>query len=240
MTVTVFGNSGAGKSTFSALLARELSKQATVILINFDKNTPMMPVWLPGRDVTPECSLGYVLDSLDINTDVLARAVVFPEKQANLGLCSYLLKDTVLSFAEETEGKIDALVQAAGELADYVILDLPPDFGSKVTPTALWLATVRFCVLTPDLRGAAFYTSAKALLERNPKFHWEQTRFVAGNGKPYHAVEALEALTGPLFGALPYREELELMALQGDLLRREPPGVCRKVVDGAAGVVTHG
>lgn len=231
MIITVWGSSGSGKSTFSTLLARELAKKRQVLLVNFDMNTPMMPVWLPKKEISRKKSLGHLFGALEINTDVLAGAIVVPDGQKNLGLLSYLLQDRFMDFAEESREKLVGLIRAAEQLADVVVLDVTPDFASPVLPLALEMADQAYCLLTPELRGAVYYESAKCILADSPKFRWQEIRMILSPVEPFHAVEAMEGITGKLYGILPYTEDLDISCGEGKLLTAPIPKKYRRIVE---------
>lgn len=46
--ITVWGSPGSGKSMFSAILAKALTRdKRKAIIINAEISVPMLPVWLP-------------------------------------------------------------------------------------------------------------------------------------------------------------------------------------------------
>lgn len=231
MIITVWGSSGAGKSMFAAQLARGLAKKQQVLLLNFDLNTPMMPVWLPKKDISRKKSLGHLFAALEINTDVLAGSIVVPDGQKNLGLLSYLLQDRFMDFPEESREKLVQLIRAAGQLADAVVLDVTSDFASAILPVALEMAQQAYCLLTPELRGAVYYESAKCILAENPKFRWQEIKMILSPVEPFHAAETMEAITGKPFAKLPYVEDLDISYGEGRLLTAPIPKKYRKVVE---------
>ena len=50
--IAVWGSPGSGKSTFSAILARYLTRdKSKAIIISPDQTVPMMPVWFPNENI---------------------------------------------------------------------------------------------------------------------------------------------------------------------------------------------
>ena len=48
--ITVWGSPGSGKSMFSAILAKALTRdKRKAIIINAEISVPMLPVWLPDQ-----------------------------------------------------------------------------------------------------------------------------------------------------------------------------------------------
>ena len=59
-TITaVWGSPGSGKSTFSAILARYLTRdKSKAVIISPDQTVPMLPVWFPNENIENHMSLG--------------------------------------------------------------------------------------------------------------------------------------------------------------------------------------
>ncbi len=56
--IAVWGSPGSGKSTFSALLSRYLTRNKTkAIILSPDINTPMLPVWFPNENIENAMSI---------------------------------------------------------------------------------------------------------------------------------------------------------------------------------------
>lgn len=62
--ITVWGSPGSGKSMFSCILAKALTRdKRKAIIINAEISVPMLPVWLPEQIIQTNASVGQVLSS---------------------------------------------------------------------------------------------------------------------------------------------------------------------------------
>ena len=67
--ITVWGSPGSGKSMFSCILAKALTRdKRKAIIINAEISVPMLPVWLPEQIIQTNASVGQVLSSVEIDT----------------------------------------------------------------------------------------------------------------------------------------------------------------------------
>lgn len=63
--ITVWGSPGSGKSMFSCILAKALTRdKRKAIIINAEISVPMLPVWLPEQIIQTNASVGQVLSSV--------------------------------------------------------------------------------------------------------------------------------------------------------------------------------
>ena len=74
--ITVWGSPGSGKSMFSCILAKALTRdKRKAIIINAEISVPMLPVWLPDQIIQTSASVGQVLSSVEIDTSLVASHV---------------------------------------------------------------------------------------------------------------------------------------------------------------------
>ena len=74
--ITVWGSPGSGKSMFSCILAKALTRdKRKAIIINAEISVPMLPVWLPEQIIQTNASVGQVLSSVEIDTSLVASHV---------------------------------------------------------------------------------------------------------------------------------------------------------------------
>lgn len=70
--ITVWGSPGSGKSMFSCILAKALTRdKRKAIIINAEISVPMLPVWLPEQIIQTNASVGQVLSSVEIDTSLV-------------------------------------------------------------------------------------------------------------------------------------------------------------------------
>ena len=75
--ITVWGSPGSGKSMFSCILAKALTRdKRKAIIINAEISVPMLPVWLPEQIIQTNASVGQVLSSVEIDTSLVASHVM--------------------------------------------------------------------------------------------------------------------------------------------------------------------
>ena len=123
--ITVWGSPGSGKSMFSCILAKALTRdKRKAIIINAEISVPMLPVWLPEQIIQTNASVGQVLSSVEIDTSLVAGHVNIPlpniRKSDILTFYTKLLKK---GFAINSLESINNLIHPTLELAvddDYI------------------------------------------------------------------------------------------------------------------------
>ena len=134
--ITVWGSPGSGKSMFSCILAKALTRdKRKAIIINAEISVPMLPVWLPGQ----------VLSSVEIDTSLVASHVTVLKSYPFIGLMGYSAGENPLSYPEIKYAMVLQLVNAAAKLVDFVILDCSSNMTNVFTPAAIESGS------TPDL-----------------------------------------------------------------------------------------
>ena len=92
--IAVWGSPGSGKSTFSAILARYLTRdKSKAIIISPDQTVPMMPVWFPNENIENNMSLGHILTSSEINNSIIAERVKLLKSYPYVGVLGYTSGD---------------------------------------------------------------------------------------------------------------------------------------------------
>ena len=85
--IAVWGSPGSGKSTFSAILARYLTRdKSKAIIISPDITVPMLPVWFPNENIENSMSLGHILSSSEINNSIIAEKVKLLKSYPYIGV----------------------------------------------------------------------------------------------------------------------------------------------------------
>ena len=99
--IAVWGSPGSGKSTFSAILARYLTRdKSKAIIISPDITVPMLPVWFPNENIENSMSLGHILSSSEINNSIIAEKVKLLKSYPYIGVLGYTSGDMPLSYPE--------------------------------------------------------------------------------------------------------------------------------------------
>lgn len=99
--ITVWGSPGSGKSMFSCILAKALTRdKRKAIIINAEISVPMLPVWLPDQIIQTNASVGQVLSSVEIDTSLVASHVTVLKSYPFIGLMGYSAGENPLSYPE--------------------------------------------------------------------------------------------------------------------------------------------
>ena len=155
--ITVWGSPGSGKSMFSCILAKALTRaKRKAIIINAEISVPMLPVWLPEQIIQTNASVGQVLSSVEIDTTLVASHVTVLKSYPFIGLMGYSAGENPLSYPEVKYAMVLQLVNAAAKLVDFVILDCSSNMTNVFTPAAIESGDLVIRLLTPDLKGVRY------------------------------------------------------------------------------------
>ena len=155
--ITVWGSPGSGKSMFSCILAKALTRdKRKAIIINAEISVPMLPVWLPEQIIQTNASVGQVLSSVEIDTTLVASHVTVLKSYPFIGLMGYSAGENPLSYPEVKYAMVLQLVNAATKLVDFVILDCSSNMTNVFTPAAIESGDLVIRLLTPDLKGVNY------------------------------------------------------------------------------------
>jgi MinD-like ATPase involved in chromosome partitioning or flagellar assembly len=162
--IAVWGNSGSGKSVISGMIARYFAEEGKkVIIMSFDYNTPMMPIWMPQDRVEQSESLGVALTKRKITIESFAKRVQIYKPYPNIGFLAYVQEDNFMKYSLDYS-KVLASIKAVRELCDILILDCPVSFVDITLPASIEMCDYSICVLTPDLKGVSYFRSNRSLL----------------------------------------------------------------------------
>lgn len=215
--ITIWGNSGSGKTTFACLLARLLTQnKKKAIIISPDMETPLLPIAFPGENIETVMSLGNILSATTVDNALVASKVVLYKPYPFVGMLAYSTGETPLSYPEIDYEKVSDLISAASSLVDYLILDCTSSVVSPFTPAAIEAANVVVRILTPDLFGLRYLEAHKPLL-RDSRFHFSEHITLAGQARPFQAIEEMGHLVGSFSGILPYNKEIQRSGTCGEM-----------------------
>ena len=101
--ITVWGSPGSGKSMFSCILAKALTRdKRKAIIINAEISVPMLPVWLPEQIIQTNASVGQVLSSVEIDTSLVAGHVTVLKSYPFIGVMGYAAGENPLSYRKSS------------------------------------------------------------------------------------------------------------------------------------------
>ena len=208
--ITVWGSPGSGKSMFSCILAKALTRdKRKAIIINAEISVPMLPVWLPEQIIQTNASVGQVLSSVEIDTSLVAGHVTVLKSYPFIGVMGYAAGENPLSYPEVKYAMVLQLVNAAARLVDFVILDCSSNMTNVFTPAAIESGDLVIRILTPDLKGVNYLKAHQPLLG-DGRFHYDQHMTFAGMARPFHALDEMGhiidrcATEGGMFQAIKY------------------------------------
>ena len=217
--ITVWGSPGSGKSMFCCILAKALTRnKQKAIIINGESGTPMLPVWLPEQLIETNASIGQVLNSVEIDTSLVASHVTVLKTYPFIGLMGYSAGENPLSYPETDYNMVLQLVTAASKLVDFVVLDCSSNMTNVFTPAARESGDLVIRILTPDLKGIN-YLKAHRPLRVDARFHYDSHLTFAGMARPFHAFEEMGYLIGGFDGLLPYSKEIDRCATEGGMFQ---------------------
>ena len=156
--ITVWGSPGSGKSMFSCILAKALTRdKRKAIIINAEISVPMLPVWLPEQIIQTNASVGQVLSSVEIDTSLVASHVTVLKSYPFIGLMGYSAGENPLSYPEVKYAKaIEAIVSMLMDLQDRENVNLPLyEQQLRETDTAIQnlLNAIQQGILTKSTKG---------------------------------------------------------------------------------------
>ncbi|MBQ3258486.1 MAG: hypothetical protein IJA67_13930 [Oscillospiraceae bacterium] len=213
--IAVWGSPGSGKSTFSAILARYLTRdKSKAIIISPDITVPMLPVWFPNENIENHMSIGHILTSAEINNSIIAARVKVLKSYPFIGVLGYASGDMPLSYPDTNFDKIKEFIDVCAGMVDYIIIDCTSRITDLFTPAAIELADVVVGVFSADLRGVS-YRKAQMPLLAGEKFKADKHILLAGNARPYYAIDEMEHVFGHLDGLLPWSKEIDRAATEG-------------------------
>lgn len=163
--ITVWGSPGSGKSMFSCILAKALTRdKRKAIIINAEISVPMLPVWLPEQIIQTNASVGQVLSSVEIDTTLVASHVTVLKSYPFIGLMGYSAGENPLSYPEVKYAMVLQLVNAAAKLVDFVILDCSSSMTNVFTPAAIESGDLVIRLLKSEWRLIIMTKSKKSIV----------------------------------------------------------------------------
>lgn len=216
MTIAIWGNNGAGKSTVAIKLALALAdKKKNVVLVDADYNAPQINVWYPRMDVKLESSLARILDST-VDVEHVASKIQVVNKY--FGVLGYT-KDFASASMPKRSDTIHTFLKCLGDVSDYIIVDCQScPINDIITFEAANSADVVLAVMTPDIKALSWYDSNVRMLEEN----WangEKTELIRVLNKvtDVSPAEELEEAMGPVKYLLPHSIDIADEIYTGEL-----------------------
>lgn len=196
--VAIWGGNGVGKTTLSAALANELTKDKStrVLIVNNDNRAPAYATWMPDYHGLPIDSAGDILNNPDLDRDYLLseksdspfRTVPCPANK-NIALIGYLQDDNIEKYnplQTSTAYEFFNVVKLDIPEVDMIIVDASDPEENSFSKVALDLADIVITMIEPNTKGIAFMNAMGSTINQLQK-----------SGQTHHII------LSPTFGSAP-------------------------------------
>ncbi|MEG0179979.1 MAG: hypothetical protein RR654_10545, partial [Oscillospiraceae bacterium] len=192
--ISVWGSVGCGKSVVSIALAHELNtEKANVIVISFDKTSPMFSSYLPFQEFdVANNSIGTLLLS-EINKINLKGKLNYNERNSRTAFMSLGITETYQKYPDKwITARLERLVTILDDFADYIILDLTSNFLiDNATFWSLANSDTVIELISPDNKGLSFIDSYFPLLVKDSRFQTDKFIKAISNAYLYSPYEQI-------------------------------------------------
>ena len=218
--LAVWGSPGSGKTTLSVRLAKYLAEQKkNVALLLCDMTTPMLPCICPPADLECERSLGSILAATHVTSTLIKQNCITHKKISYLTIIGMLKGENVFTYPPYSQELAAELIDHLRDIAPYIIIDCGSHIAHDIlSAVALMEADTVLRLVNCDLKSISYLSSQLPLL-KDQKWDTDKQYKVASNIKTNQAGEHIEQVLGNVTFKLPHSDELENLALSGDLLK---------------------
>lgn len=218
--IAMWGSPNSGKTTVSIKLAKELSKQNSVIVLFSDILAPVIPTLRD--DVDTKKSLGNVLSSATLDNDVILKNCIEVGKIKNIGFLGYAQGENVFTYPQYTEERVKDLIDHLKELADYVIIDTSSNFvNDLITIVALEVSDKVLRINSSELKNISYFDSYLPLLI-DSRFKSDTHINILSNSRCDDPEDELEDIFN-ISSTINHSEEIREQGLCSDLLSNLSP-----------------
>ncbi|AGL02892.1 AAA family ATPase [Desulfoscipio gibsoniae] len=217
--LAVWGSPASGKTTVSVRLAKHLADQKkNVALLLCDMTAPMLPCICPPGDLECERSLGSILAATHVTNLLIKQNCVTHKKLDYLTIIGMLKGENVFTYPPYSQELAAELIDHLRDIADYIIIDCGSAIAHDIlSAVSLLEADSVLRLVNCDLKSISYLSSQLPLL-KDKKWDADKQYKVASNVKPNQAGEHIEQVLGSVAFKLPHSDELENLALAGNLL----------------------
>ena len=197
--ITVWGSPGSGKSMFSCILAKALTRDKRKADHHQCGNQcPHAPGLAAGADHSDQRLRRAGTEQRGDRHLFGGRPCYRAQKIIPfIGVMGYAAGENPLSYPEVKYAMVLQLVNAAARLVDFVILDCSSNMTNVFTPAAIESGDLVIRILTPDLKGVNYLKAHQPLLG-DGRFHYDQHMTFAGMARPFHALDEMGHIIGGL------------------------------------------
>ena len=217
--LAVWGSPGSGKTTVSVRLAKYLAdRKRNVVLLLCDMTAPMLPCICPPAELECERSLGSILAATHITDILIKQNCVTHKKLSYLTMIGMLKGENVFTYPPYTQELAAELIDHLRDIAPYIIIDCGSHIAHDIlSAVSLLEADSVLRLVNCDLKSVSYLSSQLTLL-KDQKWDADKQYKVASNIKSNQAGEHIEQVLGTVAFKLPHSDELENLALEGNLL----------------------
>lgn len=217
--LAVWGSPGSGKTTVSVRLAKYLAdRKRNVALLLCDMTAPMLPCICPPAELECERSLGSILAATHITDMLIKQNCVTYKKLSHLTMIGMLKGENVFTYPPYTQELAAELIDHLRDIAPYIIIDCGSHIAHDIlSAVSLLEADTVLRLVNCDLKSVSYLSSQLPLL-KDRKWDADKQYKAASNIKSNQAGEHIEQVLGSVAFKLPHSDELENLALEGNLL----------------------
>jgi cellulose biosynthesis protein BcsQ len=217
--LAVWGSPGSGKTTVSVRLAKYLAdRKRNVVLLLCDMTTPMLPCICPPHELECERSLGSILAATHITDTLIKQNCITHKKMSYLTMIGMLKGENVFTYPPYTQELAAELIDHLRDIAPYIIIDCGSHIAHDIlSAVSLLEADTVLRLVNCDLKSVSYLSSQLPLL-KDRKWDADKQYKVVSNIKPNQAGEHIEQVLGTVAFKLPHSDELENLALAGNLM----------------------
>jgi hypothetical protein len=242
LTVAIWGNKGAGTSTFCAALAQSLSKYfRSILLISGDMYQPAFSIWgvvenpiKEGKENLKMDSIGHILSCPDLTAEYIKKNVIVHPDNNCIGLMGYLANDDCERYSPVNGNAAQSLINIAKRFSQITIVDCTLPQTDSITDIALQYADIVITMLEPNPSGIGFVSAQNSYIARNLSDERKYI-FMAAKAEPDSAIAQFEYQLGIRFHKrrLPYTHEAIEKLSRLELFRKYS-GEYKETVDAIA------
>lgn len=162
--IAFYGSPGSGKTSVALKAAMEIymqTKDEVIAFLSPDMTVPSIALLFPNYAPDEVVSLSEIFDNTAITNELLLKNAVTAKNMKDFFALGFKAGENRYSFPTPTPEKINSLFSALSETAGYIFVDCTNDETNEISKKALALADTIVRIITPDLKGMAWYESNK-------------------------------------------------------------------------------
>lgn len=162
--IAFYGSPGSGKTSIALKTAMETyiqTKDEVIAFLSPDMTVPSIALLFPNYAPDEVVSLSEIFDNTAITNESLLENGVTVKNMKDFFALGFKAGENRFSFPTPTPEKINSLFSALSDVAGYIFVDCTNDETDAISQNALAIADAVVRIITPDLKGMAWYSSNK-------------------------------------------------------------------------------